>query len=580
MKLFSWLLLPLIVTASALAQPPADPNAPDFEPLYRVTEKKSKIQLVEKFSKIIETETKIVEARDFDSDVISVTPVDVNRLRVQALSPGVTTINVLDENNDLYTLEVFVTGDVRHLQAYLTRLFPSSSVDAVEVQESVVLRGWVTQPEHITEMMEIAEQFYPKVLNQMKVGGVQQVLLKVKVMEVQRTKVRSMGFNFFFSGQESFLTSTPGALTPVASIGNPGVGLSGFADPTVAFGVINSGDIFNGFLEALKEEGLLKIKAEPSLVTTNGRPARLLNGGEFPILVPQGLGTATIEWREFGVNMEAVPIILGNGRLRLELQPEVSERDFANAVEVNGLQVPGLTTRRVNTQVEMKFGQTLMIAGLISRRDTGSTSKLPWLGEFPGVGALFSRKRYEEAETELVVMVTPEYVSPLEANDPIPMGPGETTTKPTDRELFLDGMLEIPKYGDPAKGAPLPPMYYQQPQPVPMSPYMIPPSQPYDSGPLELPPTTEDVRLPPAPAFESESPEIPAQSRSESSRTEAAPFPTNDFWAQGMETVEYREPSGYSDGDFKKTNYNDYEAPAETTRSRNPWTPTRQSTKR
>ena len=475
MKLFSWLLVPLLMSASAFAQP-LDPNAPDFEPLYRLTEKKSKVQLVEKFSKLIETRTKIVEARDFDSEVISVSPVDVNRLRVQALNPGVTTINVLDEMNEVYTLEVFVTGDVRHLQAYLTQLFPSSSVDAVEVQESVVLRGWVTQPEHITEMMEIAEQFYPKVLNQIKVGGVQQVMLKVKVMEVQRTKVRQMGFNFFFSGQESFLTSTPGALTPVASISNPGVSLSGFADPTVAFGLINSGDVFNGFLEALKEEGLLKIKAEPSLVTTNGRPARLLNGGEFPILVPQGLGTATIEWREFGVNMEAVPIILGNGRLRLELQPEVSERDFANAVEVNGLQVPGLTTRRVNTQVEMKFGQTLMIAGLISRRDTGSTSKLPWIGEYPVIGTLFSRKRYEEAETELVVMVTPEYVSPLEANDPVPMGPGESTTAPTDRELYLDGMLEIPKYGDPAQGAPLPPMYQQYQTPIPTSPYMMPPS--------------------------------------------------------------------------------------------------------
>ena len=130
--------------------------------------------------------------------------------------------------------------------------------------------------------------------------------------------------------------------------------------------------------------------------------------------------------------------------MRLELQPEVSERDFSNAVEVNGLQVPGLTTRRVNTQVEMKFGQTLMIAGLISRRDTASTSKIPWIGEFPVIGTFFSRKRYEEAETELVVMVTPEYVSPLDANDPVPLGPGESTTRPTDREFFFDGLWKSP----------------------------------------------------------------------------------------------------------------------------------------
>jgi len=569
MRLLLCLLMPVMFGITAFAQAPSDPNAPDSEPLYRLTQKKGKFQLVEKFSKIIETNSKIVEARDFDADVISVSPVEVNRLRVQALKPGVTTVNILDENNEVYTVEVFVTGDVRHLQAYLSQLFPSSSVDAVEVQESVVLRGWVTQPEHITEMMEIAEQFYPRVLNQMKVGGVQQVMLKVKVMEVQRTKVRQMGFNFVFSGEESFLVSTPGALTPVAGISNPGVTLGGLADPTVALGIINSGDVFNGFLEALKEEGLLKIKAEPSLVTTNGRPARLLNGGEFPILVPQGLGTATIEWREFGVNMEAVPIILGNGRLRLELQPEVSERDFSNAVEVNGLQVPGLTTRRVNTQVEMKFGQTLMIAGLISRRDTASTSKIPWIGEFPVIGTFFSRKRYEEAETELVVMVTPEYVSPLDANDPVPLGPGELTTRPTDREFFFDGLLEVPKYGDPAEFAPLPPMYHQQYCPVPTSPYMLPPES-MNQGSMD---SMNPPHLPPAPATEAQLDNqlAPIQSRAEPQRKSAAPFPQSDFWAQGTKTVENWEPANYTGSDVQKVEHN-YQAQTETTRSSRGWT--------
>ena len=144
MRLLLCLLMPVMFGITAFAQAPSDPNAPDFEPLYRLTQKKGKFQLVEKFSKIIETNSKIVEARDFDADVISVSPVEVNRLRVQALKPGVTTVNILDENNEVYTVEVFVTGDVRHLQAYLSQLFPSSSVDAVEVQESVVLRGWVT----------------------------------------------------------------------------------------------------------------------------------------------------------------------------------------------------------------------------------------------------------------------------------------------------------------------------------------------------------------------------------------------------------------------------------------------------
>ena len=118
----------------------------------------------------------------------------------------------------------------------------------------------------------------------------------------------------------------------------------------------------------------------------------------FPVLVPQSLGTVSIEWREFGVRMEAVPVVLGNGRLRLDVAPEVSERDFSNAVTIEGMVVPGITTRRVNTQVEMRFGETLMIGGLISTRKTGEANKIPFLGELPLVGAAFRDVSYSQSE--------------------------------------------------------------------------------------------------------------------------------------------------------------------------------------
>lgn len=577
--LFS-LMLPVYPTGTLFSQP-ADMNQADFEPLFHVKEKKSKFQLVEQFSKIIETDTRIAEARDFDSTIINVAPISVNRLRVSALKPGITTINIVDEQNQMFTVEVFVTGDVRHLQAYLTRLFPSSSVDAVEVQDAIVLRGWVTQPEHITEMIEIAEQFYPKVLNQMQVGGVQQVLLKVKVMEVQRTKARQMGFNFIFDGNDGFFTSTPGQLTPIAGIGMGGISVGGVADPTITFGIINSSSVFQGFLEALKTEGLLKIKAEPSLVTTNGRPATLLNGGEFPILVPQTLGVTTVQWREFGVNMSAVPIILGNGRLRLELQPEVSERDFSNSVQVGGIVVPGLTTRRVNTQVEMKFGQTLMLAGLISRRDTAATQKLPWLGEYPVIGTFFSRKRYEESETELIVLVTPEYVSPLEADTPVPGGPGDDTTVPTDKELYFDGMMELPKYGDPAYCAPKPPAQLNYcppemnsgycPYPVPQHPGSLPPGH-YESGSMVPAPMA-----PPAPSVdEIEPPALPSATELDLETEQvrrAAPFPPapEKFWAEGIDEGNSAQAQDSAAKDVKRVSFKKVDS--KTIRARGQWAP-------
>jgi len=429
------------------------------EPVFRIQEEDSRLSIIEKFSTVVELKTKVRRVDGFDPAVLNVTALSPHRIRVQGVTPGVTTIVLEDEDNRVWSVEVFITGDVRYLQAHIRKLFPKASVEAVEVGDAVVLRGWVTHPEHITELVEVAQQFYPEVLNQIKVGGVQQVQLHVRVMEIQRTKVRRLGMNFLFIGDNGYLASTVGSLTPIQSLSavagaGPSIGVStnSLSDPSITFGLVNSSRVFQGFVEALKQEGLLKIMAQPSITTTNGRPASLLNGGEFPILVPAGLGTVGVEFREFGVRMEAVPIILGGGRLRLELQPEVSERDFANAISVQGVTVPGLTVRRANTQVEMGFGQTLMIAGLISRRHTAETDKLPLFGELPWIGVAFSRKRYEEVETELVILVTPEYVAPLKKSDVPPGGPGASTTVPLDRELFLNQMIEVPNYGEPQFG--------------------------------------------------------------------------------------------------------------------------------
>ncbi len=272
-------------------------------------------------------------------------------------------------------------------------------------------------------------------------------------MEVQRSKIRQLGFNFLYLNQNLALVSTPGQLTQLLGLttpfgGQPSVTVGPVSAAQIAVGLVDDNNVFQGFLEALKRESLLKILAEPTLNTSNGRPANLLAGGEFPILVPQSLGTTTIEYREFGVRLEAVPTILGGGRVRLELAPEVSERDFANSVLVGGQTVPGLTTRRVNTQVEMKFGQTYMLAGLLSLRRTATTNKIPFLGELPWVGAAFRRVNYEEGETELVIMVTPEIAGPMTPEQVPPGGPGTFTDVPTDRELYRDGMIEVPSYGN------------------------------------------------------------------------------------------------------------------------------------
>lgn len=434
-------------------------RAAALDPVVKVTGSRSEVEIVEKLSKVLELDRKILRVDGFDPEVIDVKALTPYRIRVQAVTQGVTNLVLTDENEESYVINVFIKGDARHLQAVIDNRFPDSSVEAYKVQDSVALTGWVSQPEHITQIVEIAEQFYPRVLNQMRVGGVQQVMLKVKIMEVQRSKLRRMGFDFIAAGNSAFIRSNPAELFALESLTlTPGTGIGyqiagdSISGASTAFAFLGSTDAFQGFLDALKEEQLLKILSEPTLVATNGRPAMMLSGGEFPVLVPQSLGTVSIEWRDFGVRMEAVPIILGEGMVRLEVMPEVSERDFANSVQISGTTVPALTTRRVNTQVEMRFGQTLMLAGLISSRQTGETAKIPFLGELPWVGAMFRNMRYDDVETELVILVTPELVAPMSAEQVPPGGPGTFTTFPTDRELFFDGYLEVPNYGDGCSG--------------------------------------------------------------------------------------------------------------------------------
>jgi pilus assembly protein CpaC len=481
----------------ALAQPdipvPAEEALRPGEQAFQILAPTSTLSLIETQTRVVELQTRIKVVDGFDQTIVNVTALDPKRLRLRALKPGVTSLTLTDEYGDAYAIELFVEGDIRELQANLRRLFPGSAVEAVKLRDSIVLRGWVTEPDQIPQVVAIAEQFAPKVHNQMAVAGENLVQLNVKVMEVQRSKLQELGFNFLAVGQNYYVHSAPGSLVPLQSVTLPFGGppnvvaqAAALANPTMQFAILGSDNIFQGFVEALQSKSLLKILAEPKLVTTSGRPASLLSGGEFPILVPQGLGTATIEWREFGVRMEAVPVVLGNGRLRLDISPEVSDRDFSNAVNLNGTIVPGLTTRRVNTQVEMRFGDTLMIGGLISSRRNASKQEIPFLGELPVVGAAFRRVSHEQAETELLVLVTPYLVSPMDPSQVPAGGPGLNSSQPTAHELYLDGHLEVDNFGQYTGGP------FNGPGPV-TAPGMIAPEMLPPPGPAMTPP-------PPAPA--------------------------------------------------------------------------------
>jgi pilus assembly protein CpaC len=448
--LAGYAFLPSVVGAQT---PPGVEPARPGEQVISLLGKDSKLTLVELQTRIVELSNRIRTVDGHDPEIITIDAVSKNRIRLKAEKPGVTSFSLTDEFDNVYTVEVFVDADVRALQSMLKRLFPGASIEVVGLNGDVLLRGWVIDPTEIPRIVEVAKKFAPNVLDQMNVGGVSQVQLQVKVMEVQRSKLRELGFNFLHVGQNGYFSSNIGQLAPINSTtlpfgGPPSVTVNpaALAGPTAQFAVVGSDSIFQAFIEAVETNSLAKVLAETTLVTNSGRPATMLAGGQFPILVPQSLGTVTIQYREFGVRMEALPLVLGNGRLRLDVAPEVSERDFTGAVSVGGFVVPGITIRRVNTQVEMRFGETLMLGGLILQRETETRIKVPFLGDLPWIGSAFSRRRSDVGETEVMIMVTPQMAAPITPGQLPITGPGTNTESPASREFYFDGFMEVPRY--------------------------------------------------------------------------------------------------------------------------------------
>ncbi|MEM6331161.1 MAG: hypothetical protein AAF790_13045, partial [Planctomycetota bacterium] len=210
------------------------------------------------------------------------------------------------------------------------------------------------------------------------------------------------------------------------------------------FAVTSGADGLIGFIDALQQNNIAKILAEPNIVAVSGRPAQFNEGGEIPILIPQGLGQISVEYKPFGTQVDFLPIVLGNGNIRLEVRPRVSDLDPSNGVTIDNVSVPALTVREVDTAVEMKAGQTFALAGLIQRRTESVNRGLPFLSDVPVIGAPFRRVQEEVNEIELLILVTPEFVDAMEPHEAPHCYPGAGTMSPDNHELYWGGHIEVP----------------------------------------------------------------------------------------------------------------------------------------
>ena len=282
---------------------------------------------------------------------------------------GKTTLTLWDSQERVSIVDIEVLPDIVRIKERLSEILPSEPIRVSAAHDGLTLYGNVSSASNLKQALAIAERFAPeKVVNLMQVSGVHQVMLEVRIAEMSSSLTKRLGINFGAVASSSFfgvsllnnlINLAPEPLvTPLAS-----------RRPINSLFRFNAGDMtITGFLDALKEDGLVKILAEPTLVTISGQEASFLAGGEFPFTVPDTDGTVTIEFRSFGVALSFTPTVLSPDKISVQVAPEVSELDFANAVTLSGTRVPSLTIRRASTVVELGDGQSFAIAGLLQER--------------------------------------------------------------------------------------------------------------------------------------------------------------------------------------------------------------------
>lgn len=355
-----------------------------------------------------------------------------------ARTVGQTNVFFFDANGrQILGLDLEVAQDMAALQNLIRRTIPGSKITVDTINDNIVLAGTAASPAEAKTALDLAAKFTgdeKKVMSTIAVTGKEQVMLRVRVAEVQRTVLKQFGINWqamFDVGKFAF---------NLASI-NPFSGGQGLLSPLGGY----AGNYTNGstsvdvVLRAMERDGLLKTLAEPTLTAISGESAKFLAGGEFPVPVPQDNDVTTIEYKQFGVGLGFTPIVLSEGRISLSISTEVSDIDAQNSVTISGTSVPSLRVRRADTTIELPSGGSLMLAGLINDATRQNIDGTPGLKSIPVLGALFRSRDYIQNQTELVVIVTPYVVDPVTQKQLVT--PGDRLNVATDSQTILLGRL-------------------------------------------------------------------------------------------------------------------------------------------
>jgi pilus assembly protein CpaC len=393
-------------------------------------------------SLVISSPTPVKRVSIADPNIADAIVISPYQVLLNGKNPGGVSLVVWDESDQSQTFEIFVDLDILGLSQKIREVFPNEPVHVEASKDLVMVSGRASSKAVENQILSIVSSVTPKVVNLMDAlapPAEGQILLEVKFAEVDRTNLNQFGVNFFSPG-----TSATGPASTVGSAGTQQFSppnLSSLQSGNQSSGTGSSKNLATNFtfnnllniflfrpdinlgatIEALQQRNLLQILAEPNLLTATGKEASFLAGGEFPYPVLQASSISnavTIQFRDFGVKLTFTPTILENGQIHLKVRPEVSALDFSNALTIQGFTIPALSTRRVETEMDLNDGQSFAIAGLVDDRVTRILSKVPGIGDIPVLGKLFQSASFNKTKTELLVLVTPRIIKPSQQQTP------------------------------------------------------------------------------------------------------------------------------------------------------------------
>jgi len=373
-----------------------------------------------------------------DPTIADAVVVSAHEVVLNGKAPGHTTIMIW-HGDSVSPYEVTVEPDLTEIQKQLKATFPSEQIDVSSTKTAIILTGVVTDPQVAKEAAAIAAVYATSVVNLLQAPPPdnRQVMLQVKFASIDRTSLSQFGLNLF-STSNKLVGSATTQQFPFPRIGQLQLSNGPDGNPQLGNQTVSVTDLLNLFafrpdinvgatLRLLQQQNLLEILAEPNLVTVSGHDASFIAGGEFPFPVISSTGSGaqaapvvTIQFRQFGVRLNFTPVVDPTGIIHLKVRPEVSSLDFANALTIQGFLIPAISTRSAETDVDLREGETFAIAGLIDNRATEILSKIPGIGDLPILGHLFRTRSMQKANSELLVLITPNFVRPFAAGQAAP----------------------------------------------------------------------------------------------------------------------------------------------------------------